>query len=385
MDFHADVRLTAETARHAVTKQRATKTATAWTKLWIPFLSDLGIHDPLLTGVRDKIPLLRVFAQRIRDGRCSRSGRPIKTAGVRDEILHVAKTFAELGAPDPRLTIPGDMDPRLTSLYRAWANQDPAPVRVKPIPIQIIHRAQAWVTLAPTPTDQATIDMIWIAYFFLLRPGEYCLSSDNKPLTLRSVGLLIGTRRLNPLTDAADDLFRATHVSITFDNQKNRERGEVVGHARSQHSLACPVLAAVRRVLAVRAFNAAPTAPLCSFRTHRTMHVTSHMCTTMLRAACSSIPHLGFDPSNIEARSLRSGGAMALLCGGIDKNVIQLVGHWKSDAMFRYLHAQALPLVRDLSRVMLRHGAFALLPAADVPPQAAALLHAYADPPPPGP
>ena len=290
-----------------------------------------------------------------------------------------------MGAPDPRLTSTGDMDPRLTSLYRAWANLDPAPVRVKPLPIQVIHRAQAWVTLAPTPADQATIDMIWLAYFFLLRPGEYCLSSDNQPLTLRSVGLLIGTRRLNPLRDPAEDLLRATHVAITFDNQKNRERGEVVGHARSQHSLACPVLATVRRVLAVRANHASPSTPLCSFRAHKTMHVTSGMCTTMLRSACSSIPHLGFDPSNIEARSLRSGGAMALLCGGIDKNVIQLVGRWKSDAMFRYLHAQALPLIRDLSRVMLRHGAFALLPAADVPPQAAALLQTHAATLPTGP
>ena len=101
------------------------------------------------------------------------------------------------------------------------------------------------------------------------------------------------------------------------------------------------------------------------------------MCTNMLRSACSALPHLGYDPANIEARSLRSGGAMALLCGGIDKDVIQLVGCWKSDAVFRYLHAQALPLVANLSSVMLCHGSFTLLPSSNVPLEARPVIAEY--------
>ena len=51
-----------------------------------------------------------------------------------------------------------------------------------------------------------------------------------------------------------------------------------------------------------------------------------------------------------------------------------LVGRWKSDAMFRYLHAQALPLIRDLAATMLTHGNFTLLAGSDVPPHVAPML-----------
>jgi hypothetical protein len=57
---------------------------------------------------------------------------------------------------------------------------------------------------------------------------------------------------------------------------------------------------------------------------------------------------------------MRAGGAMALLCGNFDADTIRLVGGWKSDVMFRYLHTQALPLVKHLAATMLRHSDLAL-------------------------
>mgnify|MGYP001828904713 CR=1 FL=1 len=61
---------------------------------------------------------------------------------------------------------------------------------------------------------------------------------------------------------------------------------------------------------------------------------------------------------------------MALLCAGIDKNIIKLVGRWASDCVFRYLHAHAEPLVRNLARKMLIYGDYTLLPGSDLPPRA---------------
>ena len=43
------------------------------------------------------------------------------------------------------------------------------------------------------------------------------------------------------------------------------------------------------------------------------------------------------------------------------------MGRWKSEAIFRYLHGQALPLIQDLAVTMLRHGSYALLPGQDIP------------------
>ena len=148
--------------------------------------------------------------------------------------------------------------------------------------------------------------------------------------------------------------------SLTLGKQKNRERGEVIGHGRSGHSVACPTLTLARRLIYLKQHNATPTTPIGTVKTttNNWKYVTSRLITATLRIATASLPHLNYSPSDVSARSLRSGGAMALICGNVDKSKIQLQGRWKSDTVFRYLHAQALPLVHNLASIMLRHGAF---------------------------
>ena len=68
---------------------------------------------------------------------------------------------------------------------------------------------------------------------------------------------------------------------------------------------------------------------------------------------------------------------MALLCGKVDKDTIQLVGRWKSDAVFRYLHAQALPLIKDLAKTIINNGTFTLLPGQEIPLEATNLIQQY--------
>ena len=70
---------------------------------------------------------------------------------------------------------------------------------------------------------------------------------------------------------------------------------------------------------------------------------------------------------------------MALLCAGIDANIIKLVGRWRSDAMFRYLHAQALPIVKQLAKTMMKHGNFALAPGAHEPEKAKKILRSVTE------
>ena len=52
----------------------------------------------------------------------------------------------------------------------------------------------------------------------------------------------------------------------------------------------------------------------------------------MVRAAGLSI---GFTESEISARSLRAGGAMALLVAQVDPDTIRLAGRWRNDMMLR--------------------------------------------------
>jgi hypothetical protein len=177
--------------------------------------------------------------------------------------------------------------------------------------------------------------MACTAFFFLLRPGEYTSTpSDTKPFHLCDVQLFIGMARLDLLSASDADLNAATFTSYTFTNQKNGVRGEVIGLGRSGSPLACPVLATVRRILHLRAHNASPNTPLATYyRTSNgrtTRHpVTPPDITAILRMSVHALgPTLGFLPSDITARSLRAGGAMALLLAQVDTDIIRLIGRW---------------------------------------------------------
>jgi hypothetical protein len=114
-----------------------------------------------------------------------------------------------------------------------------------------------------------------------------------------------------------------------------------------------------------RHLNAPSDTPLYTFYNgHAWHHVTPSIITSTLRSAVATIgAPLGIDdPSDISARSLRSGGAMALLCAEVDTDKIRLLGRWRSDEMLRYLHIQAYPLTATFANQMLLHGNFALLP-----------------------
>ena len=75
----------------------------------------------------------------------------------------------------------------------------------------------------------------------------------------------------------------------------------------------------------------------------------------------------GLQYSDISARSLRAGGAMALLCGNIDSDLIKILGRWHSNAMIRYLHQQAKPIMRRYTHAMYNNGTYTFLPSETVP------------------
>ena len=224
----------------------------------------------------------------------------------------------------------------------------------------------------------AVSDLSYMAFFWLLRPGEYCSSSESHPFRLCDVQLFIGNTRLDPLTCDLADLDRVTFVTLTFTTQKNGVRGEIIGHGRSSHVYACPVVSVVNRVRYLRTHGAPPEAPLCAVRNSTGTAwctVSSGLITQTIRTSAAILgPQLGFNTTDVSARSCRAGGAMALLCGRVDTSIIQLVGRWRSDVMLRYLHLQAGALMSDLSATMLQAGAFHLIPGQDVPTTIAPLL-----------
>ena len=363
--FRGDLSAAQATVLAGVSPGRATSNATAWSK-WIAFTGELGV-DPFLEAFQDKVPFLQIFAGRVHSGELAARGNPVKSRSAEDYVRHIAQTFLNMGAQDPRLDAAFHIDFRLQRTLRAWKQSDPAPLRVKPVPVTVIRHIAASATSAlASPTYQAASDMIILAFFFLLRPGEYT-DNDGDPFRLENVQLFIGDTRLPILAAPECELRLARFASLTFTTQKNGVRGEVIGLACSGDPYLCPVQAIIRRVLYLREHTAPPTTPLA--RVFNTPDkVTASYLTVQIRdavAACG--PHLGFLPTEVSARCLRAAGATALLLARVDPDVIRLIGRWRSDEMLRYLHVQAYPLMRDYAQRMLYAGSYTLIPNHLVP------------------
>jgi hypothetical protein len=204
-----------------------------------------------------------------------------------------------------------------------------------------------------------------LGFYFLLRPGEYLGLPRLTQFRFGDVRLWIGSRALDHATCPEADILAATFVTLTFTRQKNGVRNETVGHGRSGHACLCPVHAVGQRLLMLRRQGATPDTPLNAFRdadSARWSFILPSDLTSRLRLALTMHPDPAFAPSDVSIRSTRAGGAMALLCAGVDSDRIRLLGRWRSDEMYRYLHVQAQPVMTGLAAAMLRGGSFRLTP-----------------------
>ena len=358
-----DARSVSLAMRSGVTIGRSTMALT-YERRWLSFCQQFEL-DPHLASQPDPVAWLQVFACNVRDGRFSASQRPVRSSTVAEALFFVAQTFSNLGLPDPRhVPFTDRIDPRLSRLLKSYAKTDPCPIRVKPLPVPLLHRASDLALLTNTPDSLAAADLLWLAFFFLLRPGEYSgSSSESHPFRLSAVQLWAADVSVDPFTSPANLLLSCTFVALTFDTQKNGTRAEQIGHGRTDHAFACPVRCVARRLLYLRSLSAPPSTYLCaigpSFRSLPTSTITH-----LLRDACVALGNpYGLHPSSITARSLRASGATALLNRHVDSDTIRLLGRWHSDAMLRYLHLQAHAVMQQFSTLMLLGGDYSLIPS----------------------
>ena len=344
-----------------------------YSAVWDEYCDHFG-HDRLLRGVPrvHAIHCLVIFAQRIRRGTYAHNGRPVVSKTVEEAMRGVAQGFTDMDEEDPR-RVPGtkDLEPKLARIYARYRKEDPAPTRVWPVTLLVLRSLRGALRNRKDYTVAAVsciVDLAIIAFWFLCRPGEYCKSTtpdkdDGVAFNLRDVVFHDKDRHpVDPLTCSLNDAEgKITYVTLCFSEQKNAVKGETIGHGKSGDSVFCPVLALLRRVKHLHKYNAPPDTPLYTYyTTARNKHkLTSANMTAALRlAAAKTVRVTGIDPSRIEARSLRSGGATAMLCANIDITTIQLIGRWRSDSMLLYLRTQAMELTQPFAKRMLAHGSY---------------------------
>ena len=364
---------TAETALVPKTRSRRLAIFQQWTD----FCTEHG-RQPSLSDVPDpetRLCYLLVFGSRIRSRASPATGKAVRAGSVASALLAVGQGITALGVPDPRKEAPGaDRNhPLLASYLKALQDADDPSTRAYPANITIIQNLpEALDTEHPQHgrLNLHVIDLCIIGFFWLLRPAEYLLSATHgrsQAFRLQDVSFLADGRLL-PAADAPLNdwnVSRITRASLTFHDQKNAVRGEQISHAATNHPQLCPCKALARICAHLRAHAATPDTPIYTYYNHagQARHIEPHLITNALRHSAHSLySTTGIPAELLSARSLRPGGATALLCAGVDADVIQLLGRWKSDAMLRYLRVAATANTHNFAQHMLTAGAYTFAP-----------------------
>lgn len=358
-EFESDLNSSWTKVAHATVDGRAR--ATHW-RNWSSWCRRFNF-DTFLVGTprTQHAHVLMAFAARVRSGAFG-NGKQVGCQSVATALRHVSQTFVLASYGDPRREIYSpELGLAFTRLYNSYRTEDPAPKPQLALPISVIEDVMKHEGASASPKDQALADLVVLAFFFLLRVGEYTPSGTRVTRTtqIRRKDLQFWRKRpdgimdrISPLATRAD-LLAADSVTITLDNQKNGQRDATLHHDALPNNPICPCKAAARRFVQMRLCDPNnANAILSLYAPHK--HVSALNMAGGIRVAAlrSMIWLQGYDLLRIGPHSLRASGAMQLKLNGVSDSMIQKMGRWSSMTWLQYLHGQISCLTRGLSARM---------------------------------
>ena len=217
---------------------------------------------------------------------------------------------------------------------------------------------------------QATGDLVCIAFYYLLRIGEYTTKTKRKKKTrtrqfrVKDVTFFKYDRagKLQPLPNNATDeeIMSADAVTLRISNQKNGHAGACIHHtAIAGNMWACPVRALGRRITHIRQHTANKNAFICTYFDEAGMgSVTDTQIRFTVKFAAKSLHYdeRGIPNNRVDTHSLRAGGACALKLAGHDEVQIRKMGRWapKSNAFLEYIQQQLSTFSKGMAASMSR-------------------------------
>jgi len=242
-----------------------------------------------------------------------------------------------------------------------YHREDPATEKQVAVPVYIPNFIFLDTRNSNNRRVKAIGELTLIAFYFLLRVGEYTYHGKGIRRTQQfrlcdlkffTKGHQIQPGQLPTLAGIID------LVSMTIDNQKNGHQGQTLSHhALTDNNLCCPVRALVSCTLDMIKDGAQQDTLICAFRESPTMawqHVRSK---DMVKAVKDAVKikktkDNGFVESKVGSHSLRAGGAMALYITKHSVIEIQWAGRWTSMTVMEYIHGQLDVVSKGLTQAM---------------------------------
>ena len=333
-------------------------------KLWVTFATSVG-QDPYLTRYQgsshhlERLHLFLAFAAALRGGGLD-EGKPASGKTIARTLRYCGQILAARGFADPRKAIPGEhhLDPAIQQYIRTCSDEDPAPVRQQAIPAATVKKLNQAYGSSGDPVLRTVASLVVVAFFFLLRVGEYTPHSGTHPrrtipLRRKDVTLWQGTNAI-PIGAPVEQLNQATAVTICLENQKNGKKGNTLHHERTRDPTMCPVQAMVHLVIPINSWGPDAYIGECLDPRGMRMRILPEQIRAGIRhaAALDNLESRGFNLERLGSHSLRAGGAVALKLAGYDEMTIRKMGRWSSDTFLTYIRDQIGNLASGISEAM---------------------------------
>ena len=281
-------------------------------------------------------------------------------------------------------------------MLTGWRKLDPPTKKMFPVSVDLPEFvcSQGYEKFASV-RDNAAGDLTLIAFYYLLRAGEYTVKASReeskqtvqfrlKDVAFFHVDATGQVRQIDPRAPAA--AFQgAMAATLRISQQKNGFKGSCIHHHGNGKSFLCPVKALVRRFLHIRDNTTDWNTFLSAYFDGSTRaDVTARDISDRMKlaAVCLGYPSVrGIQVANISTHSLRAGGANALhLCGYLDRE-IQKMGRWRSDTFLEYILDKLHMFSAGMSKNMAKKVSFVNIEggfARDITATLNALPHACA-------
>jgi hypothetical protein len=332
-------------------------------KAWVHFLAIyFPTYDEKLNTLsqQDRIDVLVCFAQHVRSGGVSKRKQHVRAQTVQVSLRAITSRFELDGEQSPVVTPQGKYHKKISQLIEGYKRHDPPPNFQLAVPLTVPAFMHTF-SRSGTEKQKAVGDMALIAFYYLLRVGEYTSSgTTNTKLTqafrLRDVTLWDNNTILPHSLQLNTLLLRCTAATLRISNQKNGKRNQAIHH-EAQDCDTCPAKALIRRIKHICSHTSDTNTIISTFfesEFHNGKLMRGSDINGAIKAAVDrlDLKKHGFQVSQINSHSLRAGGAMALHLNNIPTHTIRKMGRWSSDTFLDYIHEQIAVFSAGLSTAM---------------------------------
>ena len=297
--------------------------------------------------------MLITFAVAVWEGKYG-LGRQVKVQSVAVALQSVAQKYVLDRHPDPCQASPAQhaLNLPIARILKHFDDEDPAPKPKLAVPVSIISAIASGYHF--TKHHSAVADMVVIAFFYLLRVGEYTLQSNPHPkrtIPLRKcdVQLWSNGNIIHP-DSYLGALLLADSATISIANTKNGTKGAFVHHFAVGGTI-CPVAALAQRIDNLRGQELATplSTVIINPRTNSTISDRDITIAVRWGATADCLLARGYTLDRVSSHSLRAGGAMAMKLSGASDSTIMRIGRWTSLTYLTYIHSQIGALAKGVA------------------------------------